>query len=347
MAMTKVTIQDVAKELGLSRNTVAKALNNSDKVSWETRFLVVEKAYEMGYSKLSPVVLNQFKIHNKTAKTKTIVVLARRELSVFWNSIILGISDELNKNGCKLQINFISEQDERELVTPLELQGDISGIIMLSVFSPEYVEKIVNQNTPVVFLDGPVDLDTHNQYGDTILCEGKNSVRKITESLIDKGFKKIGFIGDITYCKSIYDRYRGYAEALQAAGIPLDESVIASYHAKSRFYAIEDVRMALARFAYIPDAIVCANDDIALDVIKCLKEKGLSVPNDVAVTGYDDVESMSQFEPFLTTVKVDNQRLGRRLVQQLIWRSENETFPNEIIYIGVEVINRKSSERRI
>lgn len=346
MAMTKVTIQDVAKELGLSRNTVAKALNNSDKVSYETRFLVIEKAYEMGYSKLSPVVLNQFKIQNKAASIKTIVVLARRELSVFWNSIILGISDELNKHGCKLQLDFISEQDEKNLVTPLVLQSDISGIIILSVFSDEYIEKIIQKNIPVVFLDGPVDLDTHNQCGDIVLCEGRNSVGKITRALIEKGYRKIGFIGDITYCKAIHERYLGYVDALSGAGLPLDESIIASYHAKSRFYTTEDVRMALNRFAYIPEAIVCANDDIALDVVKCLRERGVSVPEEVAVTGYDNVEEISQPEPFLTTVKIDIQRLGRRLVQQLIWRSQNEDFPYETVYVSGELIFRKSSDRK-
>ena len=99
-----------------------KALNNSDTVSYETRYIVIKKAYEMGYSKLSPVVLNQFKLRNKIDETKTIVVLTRREISVFWNSIIMGISDELNTNGCKLQLNFISEQDEKNLVLPLDLQ---------------------------------------------------------------------------------------------------------------------------------------------------------------------------------------------------------------------------------
>ena len=348
MTMKKVTIQDVAKELSLSRNTVAKALNNSDKVSYETRYLAIEKAYEMGYSKLSPVVLNQFKIRNKTGSIKTIVVLARREISVFWNSIIMGISDELNENGCKLQFNFISEQDEKNLIIPLDLQYDISGIIILSVFSNEYIDKIMKQNsTPAVFLDAPRYPDTIINYGDVVVCEGKNSIKKITVDLINKGIKKIGFIGDATYCKTIYERYQGYREALENADIACDESIIAAYHIQNKFYKTEEVRAALGKFPTIPEAIVCANDDIALDVIRCLKEKGLSVPEDVAVTGYDNIESMSQIDPFLTTARVGNQRLGRRLVQQLIWRIKNPNFPREIIYIGVEVIFRKSSEKSL
>ncbi len=343
--MKKVTIQDVARELHLSRNTVAKALNNSDTVSYETRYVVIEKAYEMGYSKLSPVVLNEFKLRNKIDETKTIVVLTRREISVFWNSIIMGISDELNKYGCKLQFNFISEQDEKNLVLPLDLQAEISGIIILSVFSGEYIEQIMKQSIPVVFLDAPADVDSISDYGDIIICEGKSSTKRITSDLIAKGMKKIGFVGDITYCKSIHDRYRGYISALEEAGIVPEDGIVAAYHAARKFYKNDEVEEALAKFPYLPEAIVCANDDIAMYVIRCLNGRGLSVPGDVAVTGYDNVEGMSQAEPFLTTVRVGNQRLGRRLVQQLMWRIQNPNFPKELVYIGVEVIFRQSSNR--
>lgn len=343
--MKKVTIQDVAKELNLSRNTVAKALNNSSTVSYETRYVVIEKAYEMGYSKLSPVVLNEFKLRNKIDNTKTIVVLTRREISVFWNSIIMGISDELNKYGCKLQFNFISEQDEKNLVMPLDLQAEVSGIIILSVFTKDYIDQIMKQSIPVVFLDGPSNLNSIATYGDIIISESYNSVKTLTNHLIAQGMKKIGFIGDVTYCKTIHDRYQGYLSALKWADIKPDETIIANYHPTHKFYKTDEVEKALNEFSCIPEAIVCANDDIALDVIRCLKNRGLSVPDDVAVTGYDNVESMAQVEPFLTTVRVGNQRLGRRLVQQLMWRIQNPTFPKEVIFVGVEVIFRQSSDK--
>lgn len=343
--MKKVTIQDVARELNLSRNTVAKALNNSDTVSYETRYIVIEKAYEMGYSKLSPVVLNQFKLRNKIDETKTIVVLNRREVSVFWNSIIMGISDELNTYGCKLQFNFISEEDERNLVLPLDLQADISGIIILSVFSKDYINQIMKQNIPVVYCDAPCNIQEIAPFADIVICESMDSIKRITKSLIDKGMTKIGFIGDITYCKTIYDRYIGYVSALQEAGIVPDEGIIATYHANTRFYKPEEVEVALRGFSYMPEAIVCANDDIAFYVMRYLNANGLSVPEDVAITGYDNSEGISKGEPFLTTVRVGNQRLGRRLVQQLMWRLKNPNFPKEVVYVGVDVIFRESSNK--
>ncbi|HBI72411.1 MAG TPA: LacI family transcriptional regulator [Lachnospiraceae bacterium] len=344
--MKRVTIQDIAKKLDLSRNTVAKALNNSDTVSYDTRFLVIETAYEMGYSKLSPAVLNEFKVRNKIDETKSIVVLTRREISFFWNSIIMGISDELNKFGCKLQFNFINESDEKNLVLPLDLKEEVSGIIILSIFSGDYVEQIMKQNFPVVFLDGPVELGDVSQYGDIIICEGRNSIRTIASDLISRGLTKIGFIGDVSYSKTIAERYEGYLSALRTAGLPVDPSIVANYHTAHKFYKKEEVEAAIDKFPYMPEAIVCANDDIALFTIRYLNSKGLSVPADVAVTGYDNIEVIAQVEPMLTTVKVGNQRLGRRLVQKLMWRLQNPEFPKEVVYINAEVIFRKSSDKR-
>ncbi|NLP35059.1 MAG: LacI family transcriptional regulator [Clostridiales bacterium] len=344
--MKRVTIQDIAKKLNLSRNTVSKALNNSDTVSYETRFLVIETAYEMGYSKLSPVVLNEFKVRNKIDETKSIVVLTRREISFFWNNIIMGISDELNKFGCKLQFNFISEEDEKNLVIPLDLKEEVDGLIILSIFSDDYINQIMKQNIPVVFLDGPVELSNLNQYGDIIICEGRNSIRTITLDLISRGLTKIGFIGDTTYSKTISERYEGFLSAMQTAGIHLDISIIANYHTTHKFYKKEEVEEAIDRFPYMPEAIVCANDDIALFTMRHLNNKGLSVPEDVAVTGYDNIEVIAQAEPVLTTVRVGNQRLGRRLVQKLMWRLQNPAFPKEVVYVNSEVIFRKSSDKR-
>ena len=131
--MKKVTIQDVARALGLSRNTVARALNNSDTVAYETRYMVIEKACEMGYLKVSPAVLNEFRSKG-TTETKTIIVLARREISIFWNGIIMGISDEINQNGCRLRFDFISEEDENRHVHTAHFKVGVDCGFIKSVF---------------------------------------------------------------------------------------------------------------------------------------------------------------------------------------------------------------------
>lgn len=344
--MKKVTIQDVAKELKLSRNTVAKALNNSDMVAYETRYLVIKKAYEMGYCKLSPIVLNEFEIKDRLEKTKTVVVFAHRELSTFWNRIIMGISDELNKNNCRLQFNFISEEDEANHVLPLDMQTDMSGIIILNVFNRSYLELILKKDVPVVFLDGPSNVHDISDLGDVIIFEGFNSTKKITEHLIQQGMKKIGFIGDTSYCRTIADRYEGYLAALKERGIVPVEQFVITKHVAHRYYMREEVITAIENLSDMPEAFVCANDDIAKDVIFALRTKGISVPIDIAVTGFDDKEEAAILSPGLTTVHIGNQRMGRRLVQSLMWRIENMDMPKEIVTINTEVVFRESSIKK-
>lgn len=341
--MKKVTIQEVARELNLSRNTVAKALNNSDTVAYETRYVVIKKAYEMGYCKLSPVVLSEFKIKDRLDKVKTIVVLARRELSTFWNRIIMGISDELNKNNCKLQFNFISEEDEANKILPIDMQSEVSGIIMLSVFSEEYIKLIVKKEVPIVFLDAPQDTSIISDAGDVVIFEGFNSVKTMTEHMIHQGIKKFAFIGDTTYCKTMSERYNGFRFALEKAKVPVDDRFMITKHVTNRYYVREEVEEAIRKFPYMPEAIVCANDDIARDVIHCLRDLGLDVPKDVCVTGFDNKEESALLTPAITTAHIGNQRMGRRLVQQLMWRIENRDMPQECITINTEVIIRESS----
>ncbi|MDF2587812.1 MAG: transcriptional regulator [Anaerocolumna sp.] len=344
--MKKITIQDVAKELNLSRNTVAKALNNSDTVAYETRYVVIKKAYEMGYSKLSPIVLNEFKIKDKLEKTKTVVVFARRELSTFWNRIIMGISDELNKNNCRLQFNFISEEDEANHVLPLDMQTDMSGIIILSVFNKSFLELIIKKDVPVVFLDGPSNVHDIAFLGDVIIFEGGYSTKILTEHLIKQGAKKLAFIGDTSYCRTIADRFNGFMTALKEHNIQPDEHLLITKHVEHKYYRQEEVEAAFEKLPYMPDAFVCANDDIARDIMLLLRRRGIKIPDDILVTGFDDKEEAELLSPALTTVHVGNQRMGRRLVQRLMWRLDNMDLPKEIVIINTEVIIRESSIKK-
>ena len=340
----KVTIQEIAAELDLSRNTVAKALTNSSTVAYDTRMLVIKKAWEMGYQKMSPSVLEEYKLSGST-ETRTVVILARRELSVFWNSIIVGISDELNKNNCRMRLNFISKEDENELILPRDFQDRADAVILMSVFEARYTEQILKLNLPTVFLDSPIGRYNLEHNCDAIVCEGKSSVADLTESLIAQGMTKIGFIGDVTYCESMLQRYSGYCAAMEAAGLKRDEHIIFNSHLPG-MYSNTEVSNIIAGFPYIPEAIVCSNDDIALKCIRALAKLGLGCPSDVAVTGFDNEEILTQAEPRLTTVNVKNQMLGKRLVQQLMWRIENPDYPRETVSIATKPIYRNSSKKK-
>lgn len=322
-AMKKVTIQDVAKELNLSRNTVAKALNNSNTVAYETRYIVIKKACEMGYSKVSPVVLSEFKVKGNREEVKTIVVLARRELSSFWNRIIMGISDELNKNNCKLQFNFISQQDEEEGVLPIDLKSEISGMIILSIFKERYVDLILRSNIPVVFLDMPVHSSVQITYGDVLMFEGMQPAIEIARHFLASGKERIGFIGDITYSKMIADQYHGIHYAITQMGRSLEQKYMFITHTKEHYKDKTEIQQHVLSGQSLPEVYICSNDEIAKMVEECLLEDENQRRQQIAVV------------PILKTDDYASQRMGRRLVQQLMWRIENREMPHELIEIHI------------
>jgi len=349
----KVTIQHIAKEMGLSRNTVAKALAGSEVVAYETRRSVIAKAEEMGYLKLSQNVRDEFtEVHPpvmpvRDSSVKTIAVLNRPEIAMFWNRIILGMSEELIRVNGKLQLVFIGEEDEKLNNIPADELSSVDAIVVLSVFSKEIIRKLERLGIPIVFFDMSYDDTKRPEKGDVILCEGAYSLACLTEKLIRQGLRDFGFIGDITYCTTVRDRYNGFTRALVDAGIKPDEGVMAVEHVTNRYYVASETRAAIDSFTHIPECIVCANDDIAWYAIDYLREKGFRVPEDVAVTGFDNSEEVSKQDPFLTTVRLANFRLGRRMIQQVFWRMEHEDFPQEITHVGVQIIYRRSSEKII
>lgn len=345
--MRKITIQEIGNVLNLSRNTVAKALNDSEAVAFETRMLVIQKAIQMGYQKLSPEITEKYQEHQKEKKQiiKNVLVLSKRESSAFWNKIIIGISDELNENNCRMQFNFIGEEEEQNKVLPIDIDTDVIGIILMNVFDSEYIKVLKKKNIPLVFLDGTPDLIEYREYGDVLLFEGHRSVYALTQSLIDNNMKKIGFVGNINYCKTIRDRYEGYKAALSSNQIAYEEAIQLTDDIPKQYYLTEEVNQMLEKLPEIPEAFVCGNDDIAKCVIFCLAKRGLHVPEDIAVTGFDNSSSNIYMDISLSTVDIQKSYMGRRLARQVLWRMDHLDMPNELIYVSTKVIYGDSTRR--
>ena len=343
--MGKVKKIDIANALGISRNTVAKALSDKGAVAYRTRVDVIKKAVEMGYEKLEPEIISKYNVPlDDNQKEKTILIINRKDISAFWNRIIVGINDALAKEGYSVKLVFVNEEDEDHW--EISQAEHICGLLVLSVYSDTFIEAYLNLNKPIVFFDMSIKNSVESAMGDVVLSEGLYSVMKIVEHLVAQGVKKIGFIGDTTYYRTIRERYDGFVFGLKSAGIEPDKSIIVKEHNAERYYDKPCVEAALASFGYIPEAIVCANDSIALYLIQCLKDRELRVPQDVIVTGFDNLESLiEQLTPFLTTINIHHYELGKRLVNQIFWRIKNPDAQKEIVMIMGEMMIRDSSIR--
>lgn len=347
--MKKVLIQDIANEMGLSRNTVSKALKNDEIVLEETRRKVIRKAMEMGYQKLDPMLLQNMqeeRTQTGVSNKKYAILMSGFAEDDFWNGVVMGITERIKKeDGTCLLVIASYEDDENMIIPSVLLTEKIEGIMCLTLYSREYEKKICDLGIPTVFMDSPVLRIPFLHEHDRLILEGAQSVYALTTDLIKRGCERIGFIGDITYCESIYDRFRGFKLALEDAGKEVDNSISLIEANKEHYYSDEMIEEKLDQMKVLPDAFVCANDYIAIIVMQYCKKRGIPVPSRLAVTGFDNKKECMIMEPHITTVNTTNRRIGMRIADQLLWRIKNPTMHKEIITIATEPYFRESSAR--
>ena len=334
--MKKVSENDIAKALGLSRNTVSKALHGSTIVSHQTRRKVLNKAFEMGYTKLPPDAKTEIG-ESMLNGAKKIAVISKREVSSFWNRIMFGISDMAEKTDYSFMMHFISDEDEKDLVLPKDIAcGNVQGIISLSVFREDYIRKIAETRIPAAFYDTPAKYFSGIPV-DAVLVEGYYSMYSMVTRLLQKGRKHFAFIGNTSYCRTVSDRWRGFSDALADAGIFPEKELCEVGRDPLWYYNAPQLEEYLQTLCSRVDAVVCANDDIAMEVIRFFSRKGYSLPGDVEVTGFDDKMNLPEGSLFCT-VHVDNEYVGRRLFQMLLERIQNATKNYEFVFLETRLV---------
>jgi LacI family transcriptional regulator len=159
--------------------------------------------------------------------------------------------------------------------------------------------------------------------------------------MIRMGHRNIGFIGDIRYAKTNMERYDGYVSAMHQFGLPIDSKLCYTDNMTLSTY-VEIIERFVSELPQMPDAFVCVNDHIANILVQYLERRGYRVPEDVAVSGYDDNNEFN-YTQVLTTVQVNNSQIGKRLAKQLLYRIDNIEDPYEVTYVRTKVIYRNST----
>ena len=226
--MKKVTIQDIADSLGVSRTTVWKVFSGKEGVSEELKDRIITKALEMDY--LLPEGIEPLRHSEKRSADKPLniaLAVSRPETSIFWMTIIHQIAKEFSDQNVNLVYTYLPSRVDKDYVLPLSLtNGTTHGMIVMNVYNQQLLKLLSDCNIPKVFFDTAVSVPASELNGDVILMENYNSVFTLTEHLIDKGVKSFGFIGDIDYAKSNYERYEGFLKALYVHRLPVDHKQI-------------------------------------------------------------------------------------------------------------------------
>lgn len=347
---TKVTIQDIANELQLSRNTVSKAINNTGVLADATREKILRKAAEMGYKQFAYLPL--FQEDTAKAAEHSILPSDKREIAMLttqflssshFSSMMLDrFQSEIDHLHSGMTIHRISpiELKEKKLPSSLDIQCT-AGIICIEVFDYDYAQMLCDLDVPLLFVDTPVMDMRPPLKADRLYMENRIEIQNAVAHMVQRGKKRISFAGDKNHCQSFFERYMAYKDAVEYFGLTEGLSTCAMPSGQQNYPV--SLYETIRRFKTMPDAFVCANDFVAMDLVKALNELGYSVPDDIWVCGFDDSQEASYFAPRLTSIHIHGQIMGYTAANLLMTRIEEPSLNYRTVYTETNLILREST----
>jgi LacI family transcriptional regulator, galactose operon repressor len=329
-----VTIKDVARRSGVSSMTVSRVINGSARVSPGTRQRVEQAIADLGYvpSRLARGLIRQ--------KTGTLALIVPDVANPFFTLIVRGAEDVARRADYRLILcdTRADLELEREVIEEM-LAHRVEGIAIAPVSdrSRTHLRRLAKFGVPFVLIDRTVPgVDS-----DVIVGDNAGGAQRLVEHLISLGHRRIGFIVESDEVSTARDRRQGYEAALEAAGLPLDPSLIAratvdpegGVEGMGRLLALEDR----------PTAVFTVNNLVALGAIEAVRAAGLEVPDDVALVCFDDIEYASRLYPFLTVMAQPAETLGSLGTQLLLERIDGRARDqSRIVVLPAQFIVRRS-----
>lgn len=343
MNKVKVTVQYIADSLGLSRNTVSKSLNGSESIPKVTRDKVLKKAIELKYKQFT--LVESESLITKYPGNIALLTSNMPNKSHFGSLLLSGLEKKVSAEGYNLSIHFLRETEINSLLLPNNFETkNVDGIICIELFNKKYTQLINNLGIPTIFIDCMADVFYPELNADILLMENEHSTYLLTKRLIENGYTKIGFIGDYTHCKSFNERWVGFNRALLDSKLQLDLSFCIVDD--DRYFSEEGtiwIEKQVDNMKIMPSAFICANDFIAINVMKVLKNKNILIPEDIVICGFDDSLESQIVEPHLTTVHIFNNEMGILAAEMLLARLKNPLKPFQITHAKTEPIFREST----
>lgn len=341
-----VSIKDVAQLAGVSISTVSNVMTGKKPVSRELADRVKNATETLAY------MANPMASGLKSSKSNTIGVIITTFQSLFFGQVLKGIQDTAFKKGFMVNVfdsnnNLINEKRYvNQLVSSLA-----DGILLLSMANYNNHEDIAylksigklsvnSKQIPVVALErtlGPADTDS-------VICDNHTAAVLVTKHLIDAGHRKIAHITGQMNMEMSQLRMQGYRDALLDAGIkPLNKLVVTGdFTPYSGYFCMHELLKKTNC-----TAVFAANDQMAIGAMKAIKEKGLKIPEDIAVAGFDNIFPATLVNPSLTTISVPAYQMGKIAADKLMERIDGKANgPGEKLTLKTQLIVRQSTDIR-
>ena len=334
----KVTMKDIAKELNISINAVSIALNDKPGVSESMRLKILKTADKMGYINEKHHYLSVF------SKSNICILMQSYYANTghFYSIVLRSIVERAKVLGYMSILNYF--EDNQFEFPDCIIDRKVAGILVVGKMSDQNLNQLKNTGIPVVLVD-------YTSLGDTcdcVLTHNKQGGYLITQYVLNKGYKRVGFFGDLEYSLSFSDRFMGYKQALVNRNITDDiESYINQYsilHETEKYVLENDVHsiVSLLEKRELPEVFVCANDSNAFILLNALTLMNIKVPDQIAITGFDDTPLCDKTIPKLTTVQVQKELMGEIAVNKLIDRIHRENDVQMTQLLSTKIIERDS-----
>lgn len=335
-----ITIYDIAKGLGISPTTVSRALNDHPAVNKNTKQRIFEAATELGYQS------NLFASNLRKQRTSAIGVIVPLLNSSFQSSVIAGMEKEANQAGYNLIISQSLEEAQKEVENAKTMfNSRVDGLLVSLAHDTEntnHFKPFFDKNIPVVFYDRVAE----HQQCMGILIDNRKAAYKATTHLIEQGCKNIVHITGNLKINVYSDRLSGYKYALIDHNLPFHSSNVLS--SKLNEEAGIEAAHQILKMNPLPDGIFVANDSCAAHCIKTLKNADISIPEDMAVVGFNNDPICRIIEPNLSTINYPGYEMGEVAVRNLINHLEgvSDMTATNSVTLRSDLIIRASSQRR-
>jgi LacI family transcriptional regulator len=334
LAHTRVTIREVADEAGVSIATVSRVLNGRDDVAPETRELVGRIIQERGYS------ANRGARALSAGRTGLVGVLVPLVYPVYFSAILSGATEALQEHDLRAVLSPTGHEHDRE-VTLLDrlMHGLTDGaLIVLPEESSEELERLVDAGYRLVVIDPLMPLDDRIASVSAAHTSGADQAMK---HLLGLGHRRIAIITGPRGWVATEDRRRGYHAALASAGILPDPAL--EIESNFEIDGGEQAAFHLLDMADPPTAIFAFNDNHAIGAIKAARIRGLRVPEDLSIVGFDDVEHATIVTPMLTTVRQPLAEMGRTAVSLLMRLLDRHSLETLHVELATRLVVREST----
>ena len=333
MSRTRTSIVDIARAAGVSKSTVSLVLQNSPLVSDRTREKVNSHINELGY------IYNRGAANLRQAKSKIVGIVVNDLTNSFFAELAVGMDLVVQSAG---YVQFLAHSGEsvdrqREVIASMRENG-IAGLILSPArgTSSNDIKYLANSGIPVVVV-------VRNLPGakvSTLLSDNYAGAKAAIRHLIGLGHRRIAFMGGFHDTAVFGERLRGYRDALEEAGIPLNDSFVI-HSAPSRAGGVAALERMMV-IAERPTAALCLNDAVAFGVCDGLRSNGIEPGKAFAIIGFDDVIEAKTAVPALTTVSVDPQGMDQRAAQLLLKQINSGQSDQESIVTSVRLVVRQS-----